>query len=430
MTDTILSCEEARKRLLQFTGPVGAEKVRLSDCLGRILAEDVRASADVPEWPRSAYDGYAFRAEDTSSASAEAPVTLRILEEVPAGKVPENRLTEGTAVGILTGAMLPEGADAVEMFEKTEFTETSVTLFHPGKPGNNVVPRGEDCVRGQLLAGKGTKIDPGLMGVFAAQGLRQIPVFRIPSVGVISTGSEVAEPEEETAERAGCAEMPASAGRAELPVPPPPGMIYNSNRALFEGELRKLGAEPVWIGIARDSTEQIREFLRQALEKCDAVLLTGGVSVGAYDLTGKAILQEGAEILFSGVAMKPGKACCYAVRDGKPVFALSGNPASAMTNYHAVAKAGLKRLCGREPEDCAPAGIRIALKEAFSKKSKMERWVRGRLDLSDGTARIDVPKQQKNSALSSTAGCDVMAVIPAGSGPLPAGTVLKGYLMN
>ena len=408
MTSTILSCEEARKRLLQFTGPVGTEMIQLSDCLGRILAEDIRAAADVPDWPRSAFDGYAFRAADTSSASPETPVTLHILEEVPAGKVPETRLTEGTAVRILTGAMLPEGADSVEMFEKTEFTETSVTLFHPGRPGNNVVPRGEDAVRGQLLAAKGTKIDPGLMGVFASQGLREIPVFRIPKVGVISTGTEV----------------------VELGSVLPRGKIYNSNRALFEGELRKLGVRPVRVGIARDSVREIRELLELALDTCDAVLLTGGVSVGAYDLTGRAILEAGGEPLFSGVAMKPGKACFYAVRDGKMICALSGNPASAMTNYHAVAKAGLKRLCGWNQGDCFPAEIRVALKEDFPKKSKNERWVRGRLDLSDGTVRIDVPKQQKNSALSSTVGCDVMAVIPAGSGPLPAGTVLKGYLMN
>lgn len=408
MTSTILSCEEARKRLLQFTGPVGTEKVRLPDCFGRILAEDIRAAVDVPDWPRSAFDGYAFRAADTSSASPETPVTLRILEEVPAGKVPETRLTEGTAVRILTGAMLPEGADSVEMFEKTEFTETSVTLFHPGRPGNNVVPRGEDAVRGQLLAVKGTKIDPGLMGVFASQGLREIPVFRIPKVGVISTGTEV----------------------VELGSVLPRGKIYNSNRALFEGELRKLGVRPVRVGIARDSVREIRELLELALDTCDAVLLTGGVSVGAYDLTGRAILEAGGEPLFSGVAMKPGKACFYAVRDGKMICALSGNPASAMTNYHAVAKAGLKRLCGWNQGDCFPAEIRVALKEDFPKKSKNERWVRGRLDLSDGTVRIDVPKQQKNSALSSTVGCDVMAVIPAGSGPLPAGTVLQGHLMN
>ncbi len=408
MTSTILSCEEARKRLLQFTEPVGTEMIQLSDCLGRILAEDIRAAADVPDWPRSAFDGYAFRAADTSSASPETPVTLHILEEVPAGKVPETRLTEGTAVRILTGAMLPEGADSVEMFEKTEFTETSVTLFLPGRPGNNVVPRGEDAVRGQLLAAKGTKIDPGLMGVFASQGLREIPVFRIPKVGVISTGTEV----------------------VELGSVLPRGKIYNSNRALFEGELRKLGVRPVRVGIARDSVREIRELLELALDTCDAVLLTGGVSVGAYDLTGKAILEAGGEPLFSGVAMKPGKACFYAVRDGKMICALSGNPASAMTNYHAVAKAGLKRLCGWNQGDCFPAEIRVALKEDFPKKSKNERWVRGRLDLSDGTVRIDVPKQQKNSALSSTVGCDVMAVIPAGSGPLPAGTVLQGYLMN
>ena len=418
MTSTILSCEEARKRLLQFTGPVGTEKVRLPDCFGRILAEDIRAAVDVPDWPRSAFDGYAFRAADTSSASPETPVTLRILEEVPAGKVPETRLTEGTAVRILTGAMLPEGADSVEMFEKTEFTETSVTLFHPGRPGNNVVPRGEDAVRGQLLAAKGTRIDPGLMGVFASQGLREIPAFRIPKVGVISTGTEVIDA------------SPAQAGPGDLPAPPPRGKIYNSNRALFEGELQKLGMRPVRIGIARDSVREIRELLELALEQCDAVLLTGGVSVGAYDLTGKAILEAGGEPLFSGVAMKPGKACFYAARNGKMICALSGNPASAMTNYHAVAKAGLKRLCGWETENCFPAEIRVTLKEDFSKKSKNERWVRGSLDLSDGTVRIDVPKQQKNSALSSTVGCDVMAVIPAGSGPLPAGTVLKGYLMN
>lgn len=408
MTSTILSCEEARKRLLQFTEPVGTEMIQLSDCLGRILPEDIRAAADVPDWPRSAFDGYAFRAADTSSASPETPVTLHILEEVPAGKVPETRLTEGTAVRILTGAMLPEGADSVEMFEKTEFTETSVTLFHPGRPGNNVVPRGEDAVRGQLLAAKGTKIDPGLMGVFASQGLREIPVFRIPKVGVISTGTEV----------------------VELGSVLPRGKIYNSNRALFEGELRKLGVRPVRVGIARDSVREIRELLELALDTCDAVLLTGGVSVGAYDLTGRAILEAGGGPLFSGVAMKPGKACFYAVRDGKMICALSGNPASAMTNYHAVAKAGLKRLCGWNQGDCFPAEIRVALKEDFPKKSKNERWVRGRLDLSDGTVRIDVPKQQKNSALSSTVGCDVMAVIPAGSGPLPAGTVLQGYLMN
>ena len=408
MTSTILSCEEARKRLLQFTEPVGTEMIQLSDCLGRILAEDIRAAADVPDWPRSAFDGYAFRAADTSSASPETPVTLHILEEVPAGKVPETRLTEGTAVRILTGAMLPEGADSVEMFEKTEFTETSVTLFHPGRPGNNVVPRGEDAVRGQLLAAKGTKIDPGLMGVFASQGLREIPVFRIPKVGAISTGTEV----------------------VELGSVLPRGKIYNSNRALFEGELRKLGVRPVRVGIARDSVREIRELLELALDTCDAVLLTGGVSVGAYDLTGKAILEAGGEPLFSGGARKPGKACFYAVRDGKMICALSGNPASAMTNYHAVAKAGLKRLCGWNQGDCFPAEIRVALKEDFPKKSKNERWVRGRLDLSDGTVRIDVPKQQKNSALSSTVGCDVMAVIPAGSGPLPAGTVLQGYLMN
>ncbi|MBR3007778.1 MAG: molybdopterin molybdotransferase MoeA [Stomatobaculum sp.] len=408
MTSTILSCEEARKRFLQFTEPVGTEMIQLSDCLGRILAEDIRAAADVPDWPRSAFDGYAFRAADTSSASPETPVTLHILEEVPAGKVPETRLTEGTAVRILTGAMLPEGADSVEMFEKTEFTETSVTLFHPGRPGNNVVPRGEDAVRGQLLAAKGTKIDPGLMGVFASQGLREIPVFRIPKVGAISTGTEV----------------------VELGSVLPRGKIYNSNRALFEGELRKLGVRPVRVGIARDSVREIRELLELALDTCDAVLLTGGVSVGAYDLTGRAILEAGGEPLFSGVAMKPGKACFYAVRDGKMICALSGNPASAMTNYHAVAKAGLKRLCGWNQGDCFPAEIRVALKEDFPKKSKNERWVRGRLDLSDGTVRIDVPKQQKNSALSSTVGCDVMAVIPAGSGPLPAGTVLQGYLMN
>lgn len=397
--------EQARELLLSAVRPVVSERVPLSQCGGRILAADLIAGENVPAFDRSPYDGYAVRSGDTESASRENPVELAVLEEIPAGAVPTKVITPGTAAKVLTGAPIPEGADAVIMYEKTRFTEHSVTLFAPMKTGENIVRTGEDIKKGTVLAGAGTVIDPGLAGTLAAQGEAMPLVYKMPRVAVLSTGSELVEAD----------------------TVPEAGKIRNSNRYMLEAALRQLGCESVYFGIAGDSVADISARLNSALASCDAVITTGGVSVGDYDLTPAAMEECGVELLLRGVDMKPGMACAYGVREGKLVCGLSGNPASSLTNFYAVALPAIRKLTGRG--DYLPCEIPVKLLNGFPKKSPKTRFLRGCLELKNGEVCMALPRDQGNVVLSSTIGCNVMAVVPEGSGALDAGTVLKGFLL-
>lgn len=395
----------ARDLLLSLVVPVGVEQVSLDQCGGRVIAQAFKAAEPVPPFDRSAYDGYAFRSDDVRDATRQAPVTLRVLENIPAGAVPTVTIGEGEAVKLLTGAPVPFGADVVLKYESTRFDDTSVTVFESLKSGSNIVKRGEDVQQGQILAQAGVVIDAGLSGTLAAQGMVMPVVYRRPVIGLISTGNEVVE--------------------ADMPLEP--GKIRNSNRTMLETVLEGLGCQPRYLGLAGDDVVRIRERIESGLDQCDAILLTGGVSVGDYDLTPDAMEQAGVELLVRGVNMKPGMACAYGVKDGKLVLGLSGNPASSLTNFCAVVLPAIRKLCGRrEP---IPREIMVSLTSRFPKKSPLTRFLRGTLDLSDGIARMILPKEQGNVVLSSTIGCNVMAVVPAGSGPVEAGTSLKGFLL-
>lgn len=396
---------EARDLLLAQVSPVGTQRVALSQSAGRVLAQDLIAAENIPPFDRSPYDGYAFRSADTRDASKEHPVTFSILEEVPAGAVPTKEVLPGTATKVLTGAPIPKGADCVCMFERTQFTKETVTLFAPIAEGENVVRAGEDVKQGTVLAQAGDMVDTGVAGTLASQGEAQPLVYRRLRVGIISTGNEVIE--------------------AETPLSP--GKTHNSNRYTLTTALLKAGMEPAYLGLAGDDVANIAHLIEQGLAECDAVLLTGGVSVGDYDLTPDAMEKSGVSILVRGVNLKPGMACAYGVKAGKPVCGLSGNPASALTNFYCIALPVLRKMAGhRQP---IPQEITVTLKNGFSKKSKGTRVLRGRLDLADGTAKMVLPGDQGNVVLSSTIGCNVMAIVPAGSGALPEGTVLKGFML-
>ncbi len=404
--DNKLTFEAARALLLERTEPVGTETLPLEACGGRVLGKRVTAPRDVPPFARSPYDGYAFRAADSVTASREKPVTLRVLEEVAAGSLPRYPVPVGTAVRIMTGAPIPPGADAVVMFEKTAFTPETVTLYAPAKPGENVVPAGEDVRAGDTLGEAGTVIDAGLLGSLASQGFASLEVYRRPRAGLISTGSEL----------------------MELGQPPEPGKIYNSNRYTFTALLAEAGLEPVWLGTAGDRVEDIAALIREGLTDCDGVILTGGVSVGDFDLTPAAMEACGAEILILRVDMKPGMACCFGKAGDTLLCGLSGNPASAMTGFYAVALPALKRLSGLRR--CLPRELTVTLKTPYPKKSPVTRLLRGTLDLAGGEAGMTLSREQGNAVLSSAVGCDVMAVVPGGSGPLEAGTKLKGFMLR
>ena len=391
--------------LLSRVLPVETETVSLKDCPGRVLGMELKAEQDIPPFDRSPYDGYAFIASDTSSASKEEPAVLRVIGKTAAGQMPEERVTPGTAVKILTGAPIPQGADAVCMYEETLFTEDTVTIFRSFRQGENVVYAGEDVRKGTVLAHRGDVIDPGIAGSLAAQGKTAPCLYRIPRIGLISTGSEVVEADKPQGE----------------------GKIRNSNRYMLEAALLREGLQPVFLGLAEDDIPSIEKLIRKGASDCDAVILTGGVSVGDYDLTPAAMEAAGCEMLFQRVDLKPGMACAYGMLKGKAVCALSGNPASALTNYYAITLPALKKLAGRR--QFLPEEITVTLRNGFGKKSKATRILRGHLDLTRGDVGMTLSQEQGNAVLSSAIGCDVAAVIPAGSGKLEPGTRLKGFLL-
>ena len=400
-----LEYQQARALLLEQVGALDTERIPLEQCGGRVLAEDIVAGEDIPPFDRSPYDGYAFRAADTAGASADAPAILRVLEEIPAGGVSHIPVTAGTAVRVMTGAPIPLGADAVVMYEKTHFTQDTVAVFQQFTPGTNIVRAGEDVRRGEVLARRGMRIDPGLAGTLASLGIGRPAVYRLPRIGILSTGSELVE-----------------VGRK-----PEPGQIRNANRYALTAAVDREGWEAVYLGAAGDDVEEISRLVEQGLSSCDAVISTGGVSAGDFDLTPAAMERAGVCMLFQRVAIKPGMSCAYGVRAGKPVCALSGNPASALTNFYVLTLPALRKLAGYcEP---LPAEFPASLEYGFGKASPAARFLRGRLEIRDGRTWIVPPGGQGNVVLSSTIGCDMMAEIPAGSGPVAAGTELRGFML-
>ena len=396
----------ARDLLLEHVSPMQTHRIPLETerLAGLVLAEDITASENVPPFDRSPYDGYAFRAADTAGADPEHPVTLSVLEEIPAGSMWTQTVTPGTAVKILTGAPVPPGADAVTKYEDTEYTETEVKIFSAFSAGENIVTAGEDVKKGDLLACAGSVIDPALLGVLAAQHRTDPLAFCAPTVAVITTGSELVSPDE-----------PLSGGK-----------IVNTNRYTFRAEVEKLGCKCRTVTVS-DDPDRIAEAVSEALTYADMVILTGGVSVGDYDYTPDAMERAGVTLLIRTLKLKPGGASAYGVKDGKLVCGLSGNPASALTNYYAVVLPSLRKLCGRK--DVLLPEITVTLAGDFRKKSPKTRLIRGTLDLSDGTAKMHVSRAQGNGVLHSLVGCDLLAEIPAGSPALPAGTRLNAYLI-
>lgn len=396
----------ARDMLLELPAALKAEKVKLEDSYGRILASDIFAEIPVPPFDRSPYDGYAFRGEDTLSATRDKPAVLDITEEIPAGKMPEVRITPGRAAKILTGAPIPEGANATIKYELTEYTEKWVKIFGPVLPDTDIVYAGEDIKKGELIAGAGYAINPPLAGLLACQGICEVQVYKRPAATIINTGTELVE-----------------AGN-----PLPPGKIYNSNVYTLMGYLRSAGMQAYNGGTVEDDPDLIAAAIAGALEKSDVVITTGGSSVGDYDWSLKAFGLTGARVLFWKVAMKPGGAMLAAVRDGKLILGLSGSPGAAVLGLFRVAYPFLRKMCGRT--DILPETLELRLDKPFDKPSKQMRLLRGRLAIKDGKAFFSENIRQGNGAVSSLDGCDLIAELPAGSPPLPAGTCVKAYAVK
>lgn len=400
-----VSDAQARELLLSVPVSPETEYVPLVESFGRVLAEDIRARIMVPPFMRSPFDGYAFRGEDTASASKEHPVTLRITEELPAGKAPEYPVTAGTAAKILTGAPIPDGANATIKYELTSFTDTSVTIFSPVRPGSNLVPAGEDVKAGDLVAARGTVLTGSLMGELASQGLSEVKVYKIPVIAILNTGSELVDVGEELA----------------------PAKIYNSNFYTLSGYLRSLGTRPVFGGVVDDEPEAISRRIGELLETSDMVITTGGASVGDYDWAVKASELMGAEVMFWKTAMKPGGSMLASRKRDKVILGLSGSPGAAILGLLIVGQPYIRRLCGRE--DYELRTLEVAMKEPFMKTSEKARFIRGKLVTENGRAYFSQIEGDANGVISSFVKTDLIGVIPVEEQPAQAGQIIKAYVI-
>ena len=395
--------EQAIQIIREKVTVMGTENVPLSEARGRILARQIVAEENVPPFDRSPYDGFAFRAKDLEEASKEHPVTLRIIEEVPAGKAPERKISKGEAIKILTGAPIPEGADAVERYEVTEFNEKEVTFFEPVKSGSNICLAGEDIRQGEVLMEVGTKLENARLGLLAALGYFEISCYRKIRCVIISTGSEL------------------------VPVDHPliPGKIRNSSAYMIQAVLREWGMECDIYGIVSDNSSHIAGAIDVCAQKYDVILTTGGVSVGDYDFLNTSLEELGAEILLWKVKMKPGMAFVAAMHKEKLVLALSGNPSAAAATLYLIGGAVLSYMSGKRGLPWEK--IKVRMYHDFPKSSNGRRFIPGRLCVKDGEAYLDSCVAQGNGILSSWHSCNVIGEIPAGTPPLKAGSIIEGY---
>ena len=323
---------EARFRRHLDLRPMGAETVPLSAALGRVLAADVLSEVDVPGFDRSSVDGFAVLAAATRGASEDAPVVLRLNEEVlSAGRVPAITVAPGTATVIATGGMVPRGADAVVMVEHTEARDSGdellVEIRKPVVPGAFVAAAGSDIGRGETVLRKGQVLTSREIGVLAAIGRAELSVVRRPRVAILSTGDEIVAPGE----------------------PIRAGQVYDSNGAILAAAVEELGGEPIRLGAARDDEAALARLVEEGLT-CDALLLSGGTSKGAGDLSYRIVSRlTDPGVVAHGVALKPGKPLCLAVTGGKPVVILPGFPTSAMFTFHEFVAPVIRALAGLPP---------------------------------------------------------------------------------
>ena len=393
---------EALRRVLDAAAALPrpeTETVPLDEAGGRIAAGTLSARMDQPPFDRSPFDGYALHSADAAGASRETPVTLPVTMKLYAGDAPASPLPVGCAARIMTGAPLPEGADCVLMQELTDSGEETVQLYAAMKPQQNVVFRGGDIAAGAVIAEAGTVLSPAHLGVLAGQGYAEVPVYKTLTVGVLATGSELLAP-----------------GEAWTP-----GKIYDANGVQNAARLRQLGFA-VNRRHCSDDPEEIAREMRELLAECDAVITSGGVSVGQKDYLPVVMEQLNADILFAGVAQKPGSPMLAGKVGGKLVFCLSGNPFAAAATLEQYAVPALLRAAGRCEESCLLPRTTRTLTTGFSKSSKGNRYLRAKARGGSVTIPGEGNAEAHSSgSLSAMIGCNCLVELPAGSGPVTPG---------
>ena len=385
----MLSVEEARHQMLNTIPVLPTEKREILNCAGYILAEALHAEENIPPFDNSAMDGFAVRAADVQNASETKPAVLTVVETIAAGYAPTKQVAPGQTSRIMTGAMMPEGVDAVVMQEVTQRDGDEVKIFEGVDKTGNVRFTGESVAEGQQVMGKGKYLRPPEVSMLASLNCPEVTVYRKPTVAIVSTGDEL----------------------TPLGEPLEPGKIRDSNRYGLYAQVEEAGGIPIDMGIAPDDEAETERIFRAALAKADALITSGGVSVGEHDVV-KSVLARLGKINFWRVAMKPGKPQAYGIADGKPIFGLPGNPVSSLVVFELFVRPALLKMAGHT-ELLRPI-FKATLAEPVTNRDGRVNYMRAILKASNGQYTAETTGPQGSGILHSLVLANGLITIPAG----------------
>ncbi len=412
----MVSVEQALEEILSAVEVLEAERKPILDCLGQVLAEDVYSTIDIPPGDNSAMDGYAVIAGDTRRARKSSPKVLSVIGEVAAGSISPKRVTAGTAIRIMTGAALPEGADAVVPFEDTDEVARKssrgdllqIGILRPVEEGRNVRRKGEDIAAGALALKKGTVLRPQEIGVLASLGHPLAPVIRRPVVSVLATGDEL----------------------AEIDQPLSPGRIYNSNTYTIAAAVRRYGGIARILGIGRDSVPALKEKIEEGLDS-DLLITSGGVSRGDYDVV-KDVLVKYGEIGLWTVCMKPGKPSAFGViTTGErkvPLLGLPGNPVSSMVTFEQFARPAILKMMGKS--ELAKPSVRAIIEDDIVNTDRRRLFDRVVVTRREGKYYARLTGPQGSGILSSMVKANGLAVVPEDSPGVKKGDLVEVQMLD
>lgn len=393
---------EAVERVLKHALPLGAEKVELEESYGRILAEPIVARNDVPPFNRSPYDGYAIRSQDSEGASGDNRIAFTVIDHIGAGEVSAKKLKAQEAIRLMTGAQLPEGADAVVMFEQAIESKDSITIRKAFETWENVSMQGEDVQKDEVVIDSGNFINPGTMALLATFGYTHVSVAKQPVIGILSTGTELLAVSDKLL----------------------PGKIRNSNGPMIVAQLKRMGLRCKMYGMSIDKLDESYEVVKKAAAETDCLITTGGVSVGDFDFLPAIYERLNAEVLFNKVAMRPGSVTTVAVADGRYLFGLSGNPSACFTGFELFVRPALLKMMGGGklylPQTKAKLG------EEFSKANPFTRFIRA----SYNGETVTPAGFNKSNAVSSIARGNALIVLPGSTRGFHLGDVVDVLLLG
>jgi len=407
----MISVEEARELVLSAMKPMPVETVPLLDALGRVAAEDLASDIDIAPFAHSAMDGYALRAEEIANAD-DAPVQLRVIAEVAAGDVYDGPIAEGECVRIMTGACLPEATDSVVKYEVVAVVEgdgkvgSLVSFDAPTARGSNVRPAGDEAKAGEVVVRAGEVIGAAGVGFLAGCGVTEVPTYQRPRVAIIATGSELV----------GADEVPAR------------GKIRNSNSYAMAACAQRAGAVPHILPIVEDTFEALRDAVAAAARDYDFVVTTGGAANGDFDFI-KPVVAELGELKMTTVNMRPGKAQTFGIVNGTPVFGLPGNPAAAYVGFEMLIRPALRTMQGYTFMNHPTVRARLTADEKNRDPRRI--FLRGTLTrATDGTFEVTPSRNQSSGLFGPIQKTNCMAIMPEGTEPQPAGSMVDCILLD